>query len=37
MGDNAGLLKDVQDKKYDFDQLAEVVQAYNTWAKTQKG
>ncbi|HEV7231860.1 MAG TPA: hypothetical protein VGO45_11055 [Bacteroidia bacterium] len=37
MGDNAGLLKDVQDKKYDFDQLAEVVQAYNTWVKTQKG
>jgi hypothetical protein len=37
MGDNSDLVKDVMDKKYDFDQLAEVVQTYNSWAKTQKG
>jgi hypothetical protein len=37
MGDNASLLKDVNDKKYDFDQLAEIVQQYNSWFKTQKG
>jgi hypothetical protein len=37
MGDNASLLKDVHDKKYDFDQLADVVQQYNDWVKTQKG
>jgi hypothetical protein len=37
MGDNADLVKDVHDKKYDFDQLAEVVQTYNSWIKTQKG
>ena len=37
MGDNAELLKDVKDKKYDFEQLSEVVQTYNAWAKTQKG
>jgi hypothetical protein len=37
MGDNAELVKDVHDKKYDFDQLTEVVQQYNTWVKSQKG
>ena len=37
MGDNAELLQEVKDKKYDFEQLSEVVQTYNSWAKTQKG
>ncbi|MFI5150380.1 MAG: hypothetical protein ACHQRM_11655 [Bacteroidia bacterium] len=37
MADNSSLVKDVQDKKYDFEQLTEVVQQYNNWAKTQKG
>jgi hypothetical protein len=37
MGDNADLMKDLHDKKYDFDQMAEMVQQYNTWVKSQKG
>ena len=36
MSDNADLVKDVKDKKYEFEQLTEVVQTYNSWAKTQK-
>jgi hypothetical protein len=37
MGDNAELVQQVKDKKYDFEQLTEVVQTYNSWAKAQKG
>jgi hypothetical protein len=36
MSGDTALLKDVQDKKYDFEQLTEVFQQYNDWAKTQK-
>jgi hypothetical protein len=37
MADNTELVQEVRDKKYDFDQFAEVVQQYNAWFKTQKG
>lgn len=37
MADNTSLVQDVKDRKYEFEQFAEVVQQYNAWFKTQKG
>jgi hypothetical protein len=37
MADNTSLVKEVEDKKYDYEQITEVIQQYNNWAKTQKG
>lgn len=36
ISDNQELVKELEDKKYDYDNLSEVVESYNKWVK-QKG
>jgi len=35
MSDNADLIKDIQDKKYEYENIVDVFEQYNTWAKEQ--
>jgi hypothetical protein len=35
MADHQELVKDLEEKKYDVENLAEVVESYNKWAKTK--